>query len=111
MVEKLKEEYKVDVEWRPFYLRPDTPPEGLPLSDHILRARASGSEDRLSQMAAMYGMKFLSTERIYNTRLSHEATEYARERGKVNEFHKVVFRKVYADGQDISNWKTLRAAA
>lgn len=111
MVEKLKEEYQVDVEWRPFYLRPDTPPEGLPLPDYILRARASGSEDRLSQMAGMHGMKFVSTERIYNTRLAHEATEYARVHGKVNEFHKVVFRKVYADGLDISKWDVLRAAA
>ena len=111
MVDKLKEEYKVDVEWRPFYLRPDTPPEGMPLPDYILRARASGSEDRLSQMAATHGMKFVSTERIYNTRLAHEATEYARQRGKVNEFHKVVFRQVYADGLDISSWDVLRAAA
>ncbi|MBL8077202.1 MAG: DsbA family oxidoreductase [Anaerolineales bacterium] len=111
MVEKLKEEYNVDVEWRPFYLRPDTPPEGMPLPDYILRARASGSEDRLSQMAAMHGMKFVSAKRIYNTRLAHEATEYAREHGKVNEFHKVVFRQVYADGLDISNWGVLRAAA
>ncbi len=111
MVEKLKEEYNVDVEWRPFYLKPDTPPEGLPLPDYILRARNSGSEDRLSQMAGMHGMKFVSTERIYNTRLAHEATEYARQRGKVNEFHKVVFRQVYADGLDISSWDILRAAA
>ncbi len=31
--------------------------------------------------------------------------------GKVNEFHRVVFRKVYADGQDPSKWDTLRSAA
>jgi predicted DsbA family dithiol-disulfide isomerase len=62
-------------------------------------------------MAGMHSMKFVSTERIYNTRLAHEATEYARVHGKVNEFHKVVFRKVYADGLDISNWDVLRAAA
>ena len=62
-------------------------------------------------MAGMHGMHFVSTERIYNTRLAHEATEYARQRGKVNEFHKVVFRQVYADGLDISNWDILRAAA
>jgi len=101
----------VDVEWRPFYLRPDTPPEGMPLPDYVLRARSSGSEDRLSQIADLYDMKFVSTTRIYNTRIAHEATEYARRHGKVNEFHKVVFRKVYADGQDISNWDVLRAAA
>ena len=111
MVDQLKAEYKLDVEWRPFYLRPDTPPEGLDLPDYILRARANGSEERLSVMAKMHGMKFASTERIYNTRIAHEATEHAREHGKVNEFHHVVFRKVYADGQDPSKWDTLRSAA
>jgi predicted DsbA family dithiol-disulfide isomerase len=65
-------------------------------------------------------------QRIYNTRLAHEATEYAREhnnparfkssiqgdeRGKGNEFHKVLFRKVYAEGQDPSQWDVLRAVA
>jgi len=111
VVERLKTEYKIDIEWKPFYLRPDTPPEGMDLPDYILRARASGADDRLSQMAEQGGMKFVSTERIYNTRLAHEATEYARLHGKLNEFHKVVFRKVYADGQDPSQWDVLRSAA
>ena len=111
MVDQLKAEYKVDVEWRPYYLRPDTPPEGLDLPDYILRARANGSEERLSDMARAHGLKFASTERIYNTRIAHEATEYAREHDKGNEFHRVVFRKVYAEGLDISQWDILRSAA
>ena len=111
MVEKLKEEYKVDVEWRPFYLRPDTPPEGMELPDYIKQARNNGSEERLRSIANAYGMEFESTERIYNTRIAHEATEYAREHGKGNEFHRIVFRKVYAEKQDPSNWDVLRSAA
>lgn len=109
MVDLLKAEYKVDVEWRPFYLRPDTPPEGLDLPDYIVRARANGSEERLAELAKMYGMKFRSTERIYNTRLAHEATEYALEHGRGNEFHRIMFQKVYADGQDPNDWNVLRA--
>ena len=131
----------MDVEWRPFYLYFDTPPEGRDLPEHVKRARANGSEERLSQIADLYGMEFVSTQRIYNTRLAHEATEYAREhgnparfnspiqrdergnltrfnspiqrdeRGKGNEFHKVLFRKVYAEGQDPSQWDVLRSAA
>jgi predicted DsbA family dithiol-disulfide isomerase len=111
VVEKLKAEYNVEVEWRPFYLRPDTPPEGMELPDYIKNARNNGSEERLRSMANAHSMKFESTERIYNTRIAHEATEYAREHGKGNEFHKIVFRKVYADKQDPSNWDVLRSAA
>jgi predicted DsbA family dithiol-disulfide isomerase len=62
-------------------------------------------------MAASYGMAFKSTERIYNTRLAHEATEYAREHGKGSEFHKVIFRMVYAEGKDPSQWDVLQSAA
>ena len=111
MVEKLKAEHNVDVDWRPFYLYFDTPPEGKELPDHVKRARANGSEERLRQIADSYGMEFVSTKRIYNTRLAHEATEYARERDKGNEFHKVIFRKVYAEGEDPSQWDVLRSAA
>ena len=111
MVEKLKAEHNVDVEWRPFYLYFDTPPEGRELPERVKRARASGSEERLRQMAESYGMKFVSTQRIYNTRRAHEATEYARQHDKGNEFHKVLFHKVYAEGQDPSQWEVLRSAA
>ena len=111
MVERLKAEHNVDVEWRPFYLYFDTPPEGRDLPERVKQARAQGSEERLRQIAASYGMEFVSTPRIYNTRLAHEATEYAQVHGKGNEFHKVLFRKVYAEGQDPSQWEVLRAAA
>ena len=111
MVETLKEEHHVDVEWRPFYLYFDTPPNGRELPNYIKQKRAQGLEKRLQEIANLYGMKFRSTERIYNTRLAHEATEYAREHGKGNEFHKVIFRKVYAEGQDPSQWDVLRSAA
>jgi len=111
VVEKLKAEHNVDLEWRPFYLYFDTPPEGRELPEHVKRARANGSEERLRQIAESYGMEFVSTKRIYNTRFAHEATEYARTHGKGSEFHKVIFRKVYAEGRDPSQWDVLRSAA
>jgi len=111
VVERLKDEYKIDLEWRPFYLYWDIPPEGQELPEHVKRARANGSEERLQAIAESYGMEFQSTRRIYSTRLAHEATEYAREQGKGNEFHKALFRRVYADGEDPSQWAALRGVA
>ena len=111
MVEKLKKEYNIEVDWRPYYLRPNTPPEGLELPDYIKRARDNGSEERLKKMAELHGMQFRSTERIYNTRLAHEATEYAREHGKANEFHRIMFLKVYVEGLDPGKWEVIRSVA
>ncbi len=111
MVEKLKEEYNIDLEWRPFYLYWDVPMEGVELPEYVKRARANGSEERLASIANSYDMEFKSTARIYSTRLAHEATEYAREHGKANAFHKALFRKVYAEGQDPGSWDVLRSTA
>ena len=111
MVERLKAEHNVEIEWRPFYLYFDTPPDGRDLPEHIKQKRANGSEERLHSIAKSYSMEFNSTERIYNTRLAHEATEYAREHGKGVEFHKVIFRMIYAEGKDPSQWDVLRSAA
>lgn len=111
MVERLKKEYNVEVDWRPFYLRPDTLPEGMELPDYVRQARANGSEERLQSIAEQYGMSYKPVERMHNTRLAHEAAEYARGHGKLNEFHWIVFRQVYVKGLDPSKWETLRAAA
>lgn len=109
-VERLKTEYPVEVDWRPFYLRPDTPPEGMDLPEYI-RERAAATTSRLQHMARAYDMDFVHVQRLFNTRRAHEATEYAREQGKLEAFHKIVFHKVYGLGQDISTWEVLRAAA
>lgn len=110
MVERLKTEHGAEVEWRPFYLRPDTPPEGMELPDYV-KARAAQSHERLRQRANAVGLEMVFPTRIPNTRLAHEATEYARQRGKGFEFHHAVFEKFYGRGQDISKWNVLRAAA
>lgn len=110
MVEKLKAERSVQVEWRPFYLRPDTPPEGSELPASV-RARHASGQERLKQMARAAGLEMVFPTRIPNTRRAHEATEYARAEGKHEEFHRVVFRLYYGEGQDISRWEVLRAAA
>ena len=110
MFERLKTEYGAEVEWRPFYLHPDTPPEGMELPDYV-NARAAQSHEGLRQRANAVGLEMVFPTRIPNTRLAHEATEYARQRGKGFEFHHAVFEKFYGRGQDISRWNVLRAAA
>jgi predicted DsbA family dithiol-disulfide isomerase len=110
VVEKLKTEYPLEIDWRPFYLRPDTPPEGMDLPAYI-RERAAASTGRLQAIARSYGMDFVHVQRFFNTRRAHEATEYAREQGKSEEFHRAVFHQVYGLGHDISAWEVLGAAA
>ena len=110
MVEKLEKENGAQVEWKPFYLRPDTPEEGMELPAYV-RSRMAGTQDRLKQMARANGLEMVFPNRIPNTHLAHEATEYARERGRQLEFHRAVFDKFYGKGEDISKWDVLGDAA
>ncbi len=110
MVERLKTEYDATVEWKPFFLHPEMPPDGMVLSP-TFRTRMAGTHERLKLMAHAAGMEMVFSERLPNSRRALEATEYARAQGKDLEFHRVVFRKFYGEGQDISQWEVLRAAA
>ncbi len=110
MVERLEKEHEVEVEWKPFFLHPETPPDGLVLPP-ALKARFATAHGRLDQMAATAGMTMVHPDYIPNTRRALEATEYARDQGKDREFHHTVFQQYYAQGQDIHNWDVLRAAA
>ena len=110
VVATLMEKHHAQVEWRPFYLRPDTPPEGMELPNYV-KSRMAETNARLKQMANAAGLEMVFATRLPNTRIAHEATEYAREKGRQFEFHRVVFDKFYGRGEDISKWDVLRDAS
>ena len=109
-VQKLSQNYPLEVTWMPFYLRPDTPPEGMELPSHV-KAHMKGMQTHLAQKANAAGLRMIFPDRIPNTRIAHEATEYARQKGKANEFHQAVFDCYYGQGEDISRWEVLQQAA
>jgi predicted DsbA family dithiol-disulfide isomerase len=67
--------------------------------------------DMLQKEARQAGLAMVVPEVIPNSRRALEASEYAREQGKHEAFHKVVFRKFYGEGQDLSSWTVLRDAS
>ena len=82
----------------------------MELPDHI-KSRMAETNVRLKQMANAVGLEMVFATCIPNTRIAHEATEYARQKGKGFEFHHAVFDKFYGRGEDVSKWDVLRDAA
>jgi predicted DsbA family dithiol-disulfide isomerase len=109
-VEKLKKEYDVRVDWRPFFLRPETPPEGLPLPAYV-REKMKDPNNPLKRRAAAAGLTMVEREVIPSTRRAHQSAEYAREQGKLEAFNAAILRRYWSEGQDLWQWDTLRGAA
>ena len=67
--------------------------------------------EQLKRMANEVGLEMVMPEVIPNSRRALEASEYAREQGHHEEFHRVVFRRFYGEGLDLHSWQLLRASA
>jgi predicted DsbA family dithiol-disulfide isomerase len=111
-VEQLREEFPLDVEWRPFELRPRTPPEGIPMERVVGRGRYT--EQYLAQVqeaAARAGIRMQRRSLLANSRPSLETAEFAREVGRFEPLHRALFRAYFEEGEDIGDENVLARLA
>ncbi|MBE0558386.1 MAG: DsbA family protein, partial [Proteobacteria bacterium] len=103
-MEKLRENFEVDVKWRAFPLHPDTPEEGLALIELYAGRNLDPCEvmARQKRAAAEAGLPMGERTKTYNSRLATELGKWAEGKGKGAEFHKAVFRAYYVDGINIA---------
>ncbi|MBE0429818.1 MAG: DsbA family protein [Thermoleophilia bacterium] len=111
MADWIRQSYPdAEIQWRPFLLRPDMPPEGMELSREYKDDMADARR-RLARAAADVGLPIAFSDHVPNSRRALEATEYAKQQGEGEEFHRAVFAARYGEGSDISEWEVLRQAA
>lgn len=91
-------------------MRPDAPEEGWELPERIKQS-IKAPNNPLTARAAKLGITLKHREHVPNSRKAHEATEYARAKGKLAEFHHAVLERYWSRGEDISDWAVLRDAA
>jgi predicted DsbA family dithiol-disulfide isomerase len=109
-LEKIRPDFDVAVEWKSFYLRPDTPAEGLALPPAIL-ARIRDPRNPLKARAAKLGLVMKERDVIPSTRRAHQAAQWAHSQGKRDAMHTQILRHYWTLGEDIGQWPALRAAA
>ncbi len=109
-IEKLRKDYELEVDWKPFFLRPETPPEGMPVPAYILEKMKDPNEP-LKLRAAREGLKMVRGDRIPSTRRAHEAVEFARAHGKLEPLHAALLKRYWEEGQDLYSLEVLRGAA
>jgi predicted DsbA family dithiol-disulfide isomerase len=95
----------VDVKFAPFYLHPETPPEGMP-ARRIVAPDAPPTPTELR--ARNLGIKF-TRGRTWssNSYLSLQAAEFAAEHGDMWRFHRRMFKAYFEDLEDIGDLDTV----
>ncbi|MBE6012009.1 MAG: hypothetical protein E7234_05575 [Lachnospiraceae bacterium] len=107
---RLQYEYCAQIDWRPLLIHPEIPPEGMRMTPEEKASKADMYE-RVSRMAKVNGLPITFPEHMVYTKLALEATEYAREQGRLLPFNEAVFKKLFGEGKDIGNWDVLSSAA
>jgi len=107
-LEKLQQNYDVDIHWRSFELRPAGSPPITP--QHL--AQIEASRPRFEQMAReQYGLEVHSGPFGIDSRLALIAEKYAESQGKGADFHKAVMNAYWQEARDISDINVLKEIA
>jgi len=107
----LKKEYAIDDHWVSFELHPETPPEGMLLSERFKGYDLSSFYDQLRMRGKEVGVVFGNPTVLSNSRLALMASEYARDLGRYDSFHQNIFHAYFTEGLDIGNLKVIAEVA
>ncbi|MDQ7782052.1 MAG: DsbA family protein [Desulfomonilaceae bacterium] len=107
LVEKLKREFSIQDEWVSYELRPETPPEGIPLTRRFSPEDLHRIYENLRRTGEPLGIIFGEVKVTSNSRSALQAVEFARDRGHFHSFHNRVFYAYFTDTRDIGNVEVL----
>lgn len=83
----------------------------MPLAELFPGRDMKASAEVMRRRAEEFDLPYRPSERLSNSRLAIEASEFARDRGKFEEFHRAVFKSYFAEGGDIGDLAVLRRLA
>jgi len=107
-IEKLKDQYNLDVEWKPFELHPETPKEGFPIEKlPFPREAFEMFIANVKKLADEDGLTIKSGGIMSNSRLALYISEYARKKGLFNQFHEIIMKKYWIEGKNIGDLSLL----
>ena len=110
-VEWLRRQLGAHVEWLPYDLHPEYPPEGIPRAVLVERY-GDHFHTAVREMAQAAGLAFNPhPERVPNTRRALELSEWARTRGSDDHerLHDRIMDAYWREGRDIGAWEELAA--
>ena len=108
-MDKLRNDFDVEIKYKPFFLHPEIPEGGLPIEQFYgcNRAYFAQVKDHFKKMANDVGLPVDEITVIANTKLALMLGEYAKEQGRHEAYHRAVFHAYWAEGKNIGEWDVL----
>ncbi|MFW9873107.1 MAG: DsbA family protein [Candidatus Thorarchaeota archaeon] len=107
-IERLKEQYDLDVEWRSYELHPEIPKNGLETEKlSFPRGYLEMIMANVQRLAEEDGLKLNLSNKLPNSQMALFISEFAKKQGKFDEFHKLVFDSYWKEGKDIGDLSLL----
>jgi len=97
------------VDWKGLEIHPEVPKPGLRLSQLLGPGRIETLWANVDYLAASVGLKLKRPQHLPNSHWALEAAEFAKEKGRLKEFHDRVFKAYFEEGEDIGSLEALAA--
>ena len=98
--------YGAEIEWMPFDLHPEYPPEGVTRASLASRY-GPGFEDRTRQLVEGAGFEYNASTRIPRSLRALQLAEFARAEGRHAEVHRRLFTAYWSEARDIGDLDVL----
>lgn len=112
-IEQLRREFDFELRYTAFPLHPETPEEGLELSE-LLAGRGydlPAMFARVKAVAAELGLPWSERSHTYNSRRAQELGKWAESQGRGEAFHAAAYRAYFGAGRNIALPQQLIAIA
>ena len=110
-IDRLAREYGVQPLWRPYWLHPETPPEGTPRETADDALRRERLQAWIKEMAPEQFPRIRFPEKRQYSFYAFEALEFAYDQGLDFALKTAIYELMWTEGADIGNPDTLLAAA
>ena len=97
-IERLAKEFDMDLEWRGIEIHPEIPPQGVKRSKTL---RFQQVAQNITEMSQEDKVEITFPGIVTNTRLSLEASEFAKVNDSFSQFHNGVYEAYFQNGENI----------
>jgi predicted DsbA family dithiol-disulfide isomerase len=106
-VEKLSQNYPVEIQWKPFPLHPSTPDEGLSMEELFQGRNLDEMHERLYSMMDEAGLEHGERDKTYNSRLAQELAMWADTQDGGDAIHKALYQAYFIHNQNLAKHDVL----